>query len=166
MSTSRTEFFSRASHSITGTSGVEVEGVAHRLRRVAVGALEAVDGDREGDAAPLEVVDAGEAVLQPPGVGEHDGAERALRQLVPQEPEAVLAGRAEQVEHQVCSLRVMRPKSMATVVVVLASTPAVSSTGRPASVSGSSVRSGRISLTAPTSVVLPTPNPRPPGSSA
>ena len=53
----------------------------------------------------------------------------------------------------------MRPKSMATVVVFLPSTPLVSSTGRPASVSSSSVRSGLISLTAPTRVVLPTPKP-------
>src|SRR2546422_8779924 len=48
---------------------------------------------------------------------------------------------------------------MATVVVFLASTPAVSSTGRPTSLSVSSVCSGLISLTAPTSVVLPTPKP-------
>src|SRR3954449_13306981 len=53
----------------------------------------------------------------------------------------------------------MRPKSMATVVVFLPSTPLVSSMGRPASVSSSSVRSGLISLTAPTRVVLPTPKP-------
>lgn len=57
------------------------------------------------------------------------------------------------------SRRVMRPKSMATVVVCLPSTPLVSSTGRPASVSSSSVRSGLISLTVPTRVVLPTPKP-------
>src|SRR3954470_19757068 len=54
---------------------------------------------------------------------------------------------------------VMRPKSMATVVVTLWSTPSVSSTDCPASLSSSSVRSGRISLTAPTRVVLPAPNP-------
>src|SRR4051812_17170375 len=57
------------------------------------------------------------------------------------------------------SRRVMRPKSMATVVVFLPSTPLMSSTGRPASVRSSSVRSGLISLTAPTRVVLPTPKP-------
>ena len=54
---------------------------------------------------------------------------------------------------------VMRPKSMATVVVVFWSTPPVSSTVLPAWLSCSSVRSGRISLTAPTRVVLPTPKP-------
>ena len=54
---------------------------------------------------------------------------------------------------------VIRPKSIATVVVVLPSTPEMSSVPTPASVSTSSVCSGRISLTAPTSVVLPTPKP-------
>src|SRR5690606_41888517 len=54
---------------------------------------------------------------------------------------------------------VIRPKSRATVVVRLASTPDRSSTPTPASVRYSSVLSGSISLTAPTSVVLPTPNP-------
>jgi hypothetical protein len=54
---------------------------------------------------------------------------------------------------------VIRPKSMATVVVVLCSTPEVSSTSSPSTDRVSSVRSGSISLTAPTSVVLPAPNP-------
>ena len=53
----------------------------------------------------------------------------------------------------------MRPKSMATVVVVLFSTPAVISTCMPGSLRSSSVRSGLISVSAPTSVVLPAPNP-------
>src|ERR1700753_4247744 len=53
----------------------------------------------------------------------------------------------------------IRPKSMATVVEVLRSTPATSSTPTPAWVIVSSVVSGRISLTEPTSVVLPTPKP-------
>src|SRR5882757_131233 len=53
----------------------------------------------------------------------------------------------------------MRPKSMATVVVVLFSTPATSSWLTPALVRASSVRSGRTSLIALTSVVLPTPKP-------
>src|SRR4051812_3004841 len=53
----------------------------------------------------------------------------------------------------------MRPKSIATVVVTFSSTPRVSSTPTPAWVIVSSVRSGRISLTEPTRVVLPTPNP-------
>src|SRR5690606_15975135 len=54
---------------------------------------------------------------------------------------------------------VIRPKSSATVVARLPSTPDRSSTPTPASVRYSSVLSGSISLTALTSVVLPTPNP-------
>src|SRR6266702_5402342 len=53
----------------------------------------------------------------------------------------------------------MRPKSSATVVVVLPSTPARSSTLPLISLITSSVRSGAISLTEPTKVVLPTPKP-------
>src|SRR5580693_5024396 len=54
---------------------------------------------------------------------------------------------------------VIRPKSIATVVVVLSPTPLRSSTPTLFWVSASSVRSGRISLIVLTSVVLPTPNP-------
>src|SRR6201991_1024772 len=54
---------------------------------------------------------------------------------------------------------VIRPKSIATVVVVLASPAATSSVSSPTELSTSSVCSGRISLTAPTRVVLPTPKP-------
>src|SRR3954447_24065552 len=54
---------------------------------------------------------------------------------------------------------VMRPKSIATVVVVLPGTSLVSSTSTPAEVMIASVVSGVISETDPTSVVLPTPNP-------
>jgi len=54
---------------------------------------------------------------------------------------------------------VIRPKSIATVVVCLCSTPDRSSTPTLSSVRYSSVRSGRISLTEPTRVVLPTPKP-------
>src|SRR6202023_3073074 len=53
----------------------------------------------------------------------------------------------------------MRPKSMATVVVALFSTPCRSSWLTLTLVSASSERSGRTSLIALTSVVLPTPNP-------
>src|SRR5256885_9879374 len=53
----------------------------------------------------------------------------------------------------------MRPKSIATVVVVLPSTPVTLSMSTLAVVSVSSVVSGSISLTAPTNVVLPTPKP-------
>src|SRR5437868_13142383 len=54
---------------------------------------------------------------------------------------------------------VIRPKSIATVVVRLVSTPEVSSMSMPRSVSVSSVRSGRVSETEPTMVVLPAPKP-------
>jgi hypothetical protein len=80
---------------------VEVEGPADVLGRVPRGSLEAVDADEEGYGAPLEVVDGGETVLQAAGVGEHDGTERALGQLVPHEPEPLLSGRPEEVQHQV-----------------------------------------------------------------
>src|SRR3954454_18583338 len=54
---------------------------------------------------------------------------------------------------------VIRPKSRATVVFSLFSTPARSSTPTLALVSASSVVSGGISLTEPTMVVLPVPKP-------
>src|SRR5215469_4653322 len=57
------------------------------------------------------------------------------------------------------SRTVIRPKSIATVVVSLFSTPSSASTSTPGSLSISSVRSGLISLTEETSVVLPAPNP-------
>src|SRR5262245_62014852 len=53
----------------------------------------------------------------------------------------------------------MRPKSIATVVVVLPGTCRVSSTPSPAEVMIASVVSGVISETEPTSVVFPTPKP-------
>src|ERR1044072_6555368 len=53
----------------------------------------------------------------------------------------------------------MRPKSMATVVVVFASTPATLSASTLAVVNAASVVSGSISLTEPTKVVFPTPKP-------
>src|SRR5262245_29960737 len=53
----------------------------------------------------------------------------------------------------------MRPKSIATVVVVLSGTAAVSSRSNDAAVISCSVVSGGISETAPTKVVLPTPKP-------
>src|SRR3954451_7233087 len=53
----------------------------------------------------------------------------------------------------------MRPKSIATVVVVLLRTWVRSSIPSDSSVIRASVLSGGISETAPTNVVLPTPNP-------
>ena len=59
----------------------------------------------------------------------------------------------------VCGEMVIRPKSSATVVVFFCSTPVVSSMPALAVVISSSVDSGGISLTEPTMVVLPAPNP-------
>jgi hypothetical protein len=53
----------------------------------------------------------------------------------------------------------MRPKSIATVVVVLPGTSSMSSTPTPAEVMIASVVSGVISETEPTRVVFPTPKP-------
>ena len=53
----------------------------------------------------------------------------------------------------------MRPKSMATVVVVLSGTCTVGSSPAAAEVIAASVVSGVISEMAPTAVVLPTPKP-------
>src|SRR5262249_45541145 len=55
--------------------------------------------------------------------------------------------------------RLIRPKSIATVVVVFCGSPARSSTWLPAEVMTASVVSGTISDTEPTNVVLPAPNP-------
>src|SRR6478735_5003349 len=57
------------------------------------------------------------------------------------------------------SASVIRPKSIATVVVALVGTAARSSTPSDSLVTSASVRSGSISDTAPTSVDLPTPKP-------
>ena len=65
--------------------------LAHLARVVAVDAVEQVDRDHERDAEVLEVVDRREAVLDAAGVDEHDAADRAAHQLVPEEQEAVLA---------------------------------------------------------------------------
>src|SRR6185295_6236378 len=53
----------------------------------------------------------------------------------------------------------MRPKSIATVVVFFVGVSSRPSTPSDASVTNASVRSGMISDTAPTKVVLPDPNP-------
>jgi hypothetical protein len=80
---------------------VQVEGDLDVAGLVARGTVEAVDRHHERRAALLEVIDGREGVRQPPRVGEHHRADRAVRELVPHEPEALLAGRAEQVQDQV-----------------------------------------------------------------
>ena len=56
--------------------------------------------DQERDLVLLEVVDRREAVLDAAGVQQHDRAQRAVDQVVPEEREPVLPGRAEQVQQQ------------------------------------------------------------------
>src|SRR3984957_5571708 len=84
---------------------VEVERHADVFHRVAARAVEDVERDDERDIPALEVIDCGEAVGEPPGVGKHHRPERAEREFVPHEPEPLLPGRAEQVEHQVLAQR-------------------------------------------------------------
>src|SRR5690242_17436518 len=84
-----------------GRLGTDLQRLADLFGAVGLVSVEAVEGDDEGQAAVLEVVDGGEAVGQPPGVDEDDGADGAPHEVVPHEPEAVLAGGAEQVEDQV-----------------------------------------------------------------
>lgn len=83
-----------------GGAAVQVQRAGHLVGAVGAGLRKAVDGHQERDRAALEVVDRREAVLQAPGVGQDDGAQCALRQVVPQEPEAVLPRGAEEVEGQ------------------------------------------------------------------
>lgn len=80
---------------------VEVQRLGDLRRTVLLHAVEAVHRDQERGGAALEVVHRRETVGQPAGVGQHHRPERAQRQLVPQEPEPVLARRAEQVQHDV-----------------------------------------------------------------
>ncbi|KPC71196.1 hypothetical protein ADL26_15630, partial [Thermoactinomyces vulgaris] len=79
----------------------DLERFAHLVGGVGLVSVEAVEGDDEGEAAVLEVVDGGEAVGEAAGVDEDDGADGAADQVVPHEPEAGLAGRAEQVQDEV-----------------------------------------------------------------
>src|SRR5450755_4962043 len=86
---------------IAGQSGdvrVEVEGGTDVAEAVTGGAVEAVDGEDERQAAFLEVVDGGKAVAETAGIGQDNGAERAVGQFVPHEPEALLPGSTEQVQ--------------------------------------------------------------------
>ena len=55
-STSRLDDRWRASHSTTGTPNVKVQCRPHGLRPESLGAIEAVHGDDERQAAALEVV--------------------------------------------------------------------------------------------------------------
>ncbi|CAM5476646.1 hypothetical protein SBADM41S_11584 [Streptomyces badius] len=119
---------------------------------------EGVDGDDEGDAAFLQAAHDVEADFEAAGVHEDHRAEGAFEQTVPEEPEALLAGGAEEVEHQLLGDADAAEVhghgggrlGLGAVVVV---DPML------AWVMVSSVVSGLISLTEPTMVVLPTPKP-------
>src|SRR6266511_1262779 len=80
---------------------VEVERDLDLFAAVPLYPVETVHRHNERDAASFEVVHRREAVHQPAGVGEHHRTDRAERQLVPDEPEAVLPRRAEQVQDEI-----------------------------------------------------------------
>jgi hypothetical protein len=91
----------------TGVAGVagddrdvrrQVQRVPHLLGVVVERVVEHVDRHDERGLAPLEEVERVEAVLQAACVRHDHRPERAVRELVPHEPEPVLAGRAEQVQ--------------------------------------------------------------------
>jgi hypothetical protein len=137
---------------------VDLHRLADRLQRVGAHPVERVDGDDERHAARLEVVDRGEAVAEPAGVGEDHRADGAAGELVPHEVEPLLAGRAEQVQHDL-GVSAMRPKSIATVVVCLVPICAEVVDVAEAVVIIASDRSGSISEIVFTKVDLPTPKP-------
>jgi S-adenosylmethionine synthetase len=141
-----------------GRVPVEVEGDPDIIRLVDRGAVEAVDRHEERRAAVLEVVHRGETVGQAPRVGQHHGPDRPKASSSHMNQKRSWPGVPNR--YRVKSARkVIIPKSMATVVVVFRPTPVMSSTPMLRSLSISSVYSGRISLIAPTRVVLPAPNP-------
>ncbi len=76
----------------------DVQGPPDVRHVVGLHAVEAVDADDERDAVALEEVDRGETAVEPAGVGEDDRAQRPGGELVPDEPEPLLPGGAEQVE--------------------------------------------------------------------
>jgi hypothetical protein len=79
---------------------VEVQRDTDVFGVIAGGAVKGVDGHDERQLASLEVIDGREAVAQAAGIGQHDGSERAVGQVVPHEPEPVLTRGAEQVQHE------------------------------------------------------------------
>jgi hypothetical protein len=86
-----------------GQPGLEVQGHPDVFGVVPAGAVEAVERDDERYLPALEVVDGGEAVGQSPGIGEDHRAERPDGELIPHEPEPLLPGRAEEIEHQIAA---------------------------------------------------------------
>jgi len=96
--------FLRTSVAVEYEEAARIDGCSDLMafvRVVRLLAVEAVEGDDERQARVLEVVDGGEAVGEPPRVDQNDRADGAAHQVVPHEPEAVLAGRTEEVQDQV-----------------------------------------------------------------
>jgi len=83
-----------------GHLGPQAQGDPDVVRLELRGAIEAVDGDDERHPVSLEVVDRGETVSDAPRIGQHHGTDGTDGQFVPHEPETLLAGRAEQIEHE------------------------------------------------------------------
>ena len=101
ISAARHEWRSRASTVITGMWSDSASALRTACGGMPWRSVEFVDRDQERQVARLEEVDRGEAVLQPSDVDQDDRADGAADQVVPHEPEPALAGRAEQVQHQI-----------------------------------------------------------------
>jgi hypothetical protein len=120
--------------------------------------IEAIDCHHKRDFPALEEVYRRKTTLQSSRVREDDRSQRLVGEFVPHEPKTFLTRSTKEVENKI-GIEGDAPKTKATVVVVLSSMPDRSSMPELSSLSISSVRNGRISLTDPTMVVLPTPNP-------
>lgn len=96
---------------------VEIEGAGHFALAVGASSRETVDGHDERDPAMLEVVDGREAVFEPPGVGEHNRAEGPWDSSSQRNQNRSCPGVPKRYSERPDRM-VMRPKSMATVVVV------------------------------------------------
>ncbi len=79
---------------------IDPQGGPDLLRSGRVVAVECVQCHDERDSARLEVVDRRERVGQLVTVDEDHGTDGPAHQVVPQEPEPVLARGTEQIEHQ------------------------------------------------------------------
>ncbi len=98
ISTSLQDWRSRASQSTSGTWSPS-DNAARTSASPCCDCPKQLTRHDERGAAGLQPVDRVEGVVEPAGVDEHDRAQAAHEQPVPQEPEPFLAWRAEQVEH-------------------------------------------------------------------
>src|SRR5262245_47100868 len=78
----------------------DAERLAHLGEVVSRRSVEHVDGEQEGYLVVFKVVHGRIAVLDAASVDQHDRAEGALDQVVPDERESVLTRRAEQIEYR------------------------------------------------------------------